>query len=134
MQLFCSIEFFFLYHLKKNYFSYAVPFHVVEFNSLHLKVILLIWNWFADAGKTTFVKRHLTGEFEKKYERKFWRNCRALSFLSCISFLYCFWILLKFSSGLFNSKWEEYSIPKAKWNWIFGMQTNFRFFFFFHHW
>ena len=21
-------------------------------------------------GKTTFVKRHLTGEFEKKYERK----------------------------------------------------------------
>ena len=22
------------------------------------------------AGKTTFVKRHLTGEFEKKYERK----------------------------------------------------------------
>ena len=23
------------------------------------------------AGKTTFVKRHLTGEFEKKYERKF---------------------------------------------------------------
>jgi GTPase SAR1 family protein len=25
------------------------------------------------AGKTTFVKRHLTGEFEKKYERE----CRA---------------------------------------------------------
>lgn len=24
------------------------------------------------AGKTTFVKRHLTGEFEKKYERKCW--------------------------------------------------------------
>ena len=23
------------------------------------------------AGKTTFVKRHLSGEFEKKYERKF---------------------------------------------------------------
>jgi GTPase SAR1 family protein len=23
------------------------------------------------AGKTTFVKRHLTGEFEKKYERMF---------------------------------------------------------------
>jgi GTPase SAR1 family protein len=23
-----------------------------------------------NAGKTTFVKRHLTGEFEKKYERK----------------------------------------------------------------
>jgi len=22
------------------------------------------------AGKTTYVKRHLTGEFEKKYERK----------------------------------------------------------------
>lgn len=26
---------------------------------------------FPSAGKTTFVKRHLTGEFEKKYERKF---------------------------------------------------------------
>lgn len=26
------------------------------------------------AGKTTFVKRHLTGEFEKKYERKFLLN------------------------------------------------------------
>lgn len=25
---------------------------------------------FAVTGKTTFVKRHLTGEFEKKYERK----------------------------------------------------------------
>ncbi len=23
------------------------------------------------AGKTTFVKRHLTGEFEKKYEREY---------------------------------------------------------------
>lgn len=23
----------------------------------------------ASAGKTTFVKRHITGEFEKKYER-----------------------------------------------------------------
>ena len=23
-----------------------------------------------NAGKTTFVKRHLTGEFEKKYERE----------------------------------------------------------------
>jgi GTP-binding nuclear protein Ran len=23
-------------------------------------------------GKTTFVKRHVTGEFEKKYERKSW--------------------------------------------------------------
>jgi len=26
------------------------------------------WLWIV--GKTTFVKRHLTGEFEKKYERK----------------------------------------------------------------
>lgn len=26
------------------------------------------------AGKTTFVKRHLTGEFEKKYERE-WGAC-----------------------------------------------------------
>ena len=28
------------------------------------------------AGKTTFVKRHLTGEFEKKYERKCDRLCQ----------------------------------------------------------
>jgi len=28
-------------------------------------IVLLI------VGKTTFVKRHLTGEFEKKYERKY---------------------------------------------------------------
>lgn len=27
-------------------------------------------NFLNFAGKTTFVKRHLTGEFEKKYERK----------------------------------------------------------------
>jgi hypothetical protein len=26
---------------------------------------------FCSSGKTTFVKRHLTGEFEKRYERKF---------------------------------------------------------------
>ena len=25
-------------------------------------------------GKTTFVKRHLTGEFEKKYVGKYWRQ------------------------------------------------------------
>ena len=28
------------------------------------------WVFLNVAGKTTFVKRHLTGEFEKKYERK----------------------------------------------------------------
>lgn len=28
-----------------------------------------------NAGKTTFVKRHLTGEFEKKYEREFSMAC-----------------------------------------------------------
>jgi hypothetical protein len=27
-----------------------------------------LWHF---AGKTTYVKRHLTGEFEKKYERKY---------------------------------------------------------------
>ena len=31
---------------------------------LHIETLLAV------AGKTTFVKRHLTGEFEKKYERK----------------------------------------------------------------
>jgi GTP-binding nuclear protein Ran len=29
---------------------------------------------FLGTGKTTFVKRHLTGEFEKKYERKLWTH------------------------------------------------------------
>lgn len=29
----------------------------------------LSWMFFNLTGKTTFVKRHLTGEFEKKYER-----------------------------------------------------------------
>lgn len=42
---------------------------------------VLCWDWICwlrswvvlhlNAGKTTFVKRHLTGEFEKKYEREF---------------------------------------------------------------
>lgn len=31
---------------------------------------LMLWA-FKSVGKTTFVKRHLTGEFEKKYERKY---------------------------------------------------------------
>ena len=31
------------------------------------------------AGKTTFVKRHLTGEFEKKYERKFWATSEPMA-------------------------------------------------------
>jgi len=31
--------------------------------------MLLLTTWVASAGKTTFVKRHITGEFEKKYER-----------------------------------------------------------------
>ena len=46
-------------------------------------------------GKTTFVKRHLTGEFEKKYERKFFISDFCRKATHC--FLLC-WFLL---SGLF---------------------------------
>jgi hypothetical protein len=35
------------------------------------RVIMLTKNRALAAGKTTFVKRHLTGEFEKKYEREY---------------------------------------------------------------
>jgi hypothetical protein len=51
---------------------------------------LVASGWFWIVGKTTFVKRHLTGEFEKKYERK----------LICILFVIV-WIILCFSSFLF---------------------------------
>jgi GTP-binding nuclear protein Ran len=40
--------------------------------------------WFEITGKTTFVKRHLTGEFEKKYEREYLDF--NVSFISLISF------------------------------------------------
>lgn len=33
------------------------------------------------AGKTTFVKRHLTGDFEKKYERAFRRRAQSCRFV-----------------------------------------------------
>jgi GTPase SAR1 family protein len=36
-------------------------------------------------GKTTFVKRHVTGEFEKKYEREWWTCLPVnLRFLVCL--------------------------------------------------
>lgn len=35
--------------------------------------------WFG-AGKTTFVKRHLTGEFEKRYEREYDLNIQTILF------------------------------------------------------
>ena len=38
------------------------------FKSQRNDINMIIFNY---AGKTTFVKRHLTGEFEKKYERKY---------------------------------------------------------------
>ncbi len=37
-------------------------------------------------GKTTFVKRHLTGEFEKKYVGKYWQKLRCI--YSCINVLF----------------------------------------------
>jgi len=40
------------------------------------------------AGKTTFVKRHLTGEFEKKYERKILFNLGLISMI-----IYCLFLI-----------------------------------------
>jgi hypothetical protein len=56
------------------------------------------------AGKTTYVKRHLTGEFEKKYERKYLpseleRKVDSMSLstvewnLSDLSGVFCFWTI-----------------------------------------
>lgn len=44
-------------------------------------------------GKTTFVKRHLTGEFEKKYERKIYNIVLGLSVFPYFFFLsyFCYW-------------------------------------------
>ncbi len=43
-------------------------------HQIHLALLALLMtsvrHHVSDAGKTTFVKRHLTGEFEKKYERE----------------------------------------------------------------
>jgi len=38
--------------------------------SMNLTIIIYLFRVKRFAGKTTFVKRHLTGEFEKKYERE----------------------------------------------------------------
>lgn len=45
-------------------------FYVWNLLLLYLKIGIEIIIYYNAAGKTTFVKRHLTGEFEKKYERK----------------------------------------------------------------
>lgn len=44
----------------------------------------LSWMFLNRTGKTTFVKRHLTGEFEKKYERMSWMVALLLAnFTQC---------------------------------------------------
>lgn len=48
-------------------FSYIYHLHTIVSDLLIFMSSLLNLH---HAGKTTFVKRHLTGEFEKKYERK----------------------------------------------------------------
>ena len=57
----------------------------------------MCWN---TAGKTTFVKRHLTGEFEKKYERKFDDLELYLKFLLREELLkvICLWVLVSLLS------------------------------------
>ncbi len=58
------------YWIPGTKFRVLDPWNKVTFLILHSMVYF--------AGKTTYVKRHLTGEFEKKYERKYllseWRR------------------------------------------------------------
>ena len=46
---------------------------------IDLSVCVCLFFFWMVAGKTTFVKRHLTGEFEKKYERKGLEWCFGFS-------------------------------------------------------
>ena len=48
---------------------YTLCYKVNFLVSIYLNDFLILIA-LCSAGKTTFVKRHLTGEFEKKYERK----------------------------------------------------------------
>ncbi|RWW26181.1 hypothetical protein GW17_00009446 [Ensete ventricosum] len=67
---------------------FAVMISLMFYAFLDLRVLHVLQNWnFSlllslpyDVGKTTFVKRHLTGEFEKKYEREYCGSdcCRIL--------------------------------------------------------
>lgn len=43
-------------------------------------VLIILFRIINYLGKTTFVKRHLTGEFEKKYEATVGVNVHPLSF------------------------------------------------------
>jgi hypothetical protein len=65
------------------------------------------------AGKTTYVKRHLTGEFEKKYERKYLpseleRKVDSMSLsivewnLSDLSGVICFWAICSYFMNPFS--------------------------------
>lgn len=62
-------------------------------------------------GKTTFVKRHLTGEFEKKYERK----CYHICFLNYLKkrMLFSDWFVCSYywcggsSSRFLHKLWQD---------------------------
>lgn len=57
-------------------------------------MIINLFN-FVVIGKTTFVKRHLTGEFEKKYERNIFIHTTPFYFLLCLFIYYhCFMVCL----------------------------------------
>ena len=51
--------------------TYGVFLHILMLNAVITPIALSFTIPACHTGKTTFVKRHLTGEFEKKYERKF---------------------------------------------------------------
>ena len=63
-------------------------FMIRMLDAVNIPLVNSIRNSSCHAGKTTFVKRHLTGEFEKKYEREICTHlqpiCRKLTELFCV--------------------------------------------------
>lgn len=68
-----EVEFFISYYLEYSHTLFCDPLTLISSLLYH-------------AGKTTFVKRHLTGEFEKKYERKLCPSLAIIVDIMCPAF------------------------------------------------